>query len=135
MQTQTPTHPAGIVLRAFVAWYTLKLSRRIVGSGRDGLTVVARAVPFLFLLRTLITPWKQIRNTAQRKGFNVEAWAGAVSLNATARVIGMVLRTALICLGIFLAAIVIVCLAAAMLIWTALPFAIAILLVLIAIFV
>lgn len=121
MHTQTPTHPAGILLKAFVAWYTVEFSRRIVLAGRDSLTVVGRMIPVLFLLRTFVSPWKQIRDTTPRKGFNLEAVLEALTLNLTARTIGMIFRTLALFLGVCAAGAVVLVTVSALIAWAVLP--------------
>lgn len=121
MQTQTPVHPVGFLLKAFVAWYTLDFSKRIVSTGKDGLRFVAAVVPFLFLCKTFFSPWKQIRDEAPKKGFNLERVAEGFTLNTTARVIGMIFRTAAMIIGVVLALAVVAITIAALAVWVVLP--------------
>lgn len=121
MHTQTPVHPVGFLLKAFVAWYTLDLSRNIVKAGRGGLAVVAAMVPFVFLGKTLLSPWKQIRDTAPKRGLNIERFAEALTLNVTARVIGMIVRIIAMLAGAVLAVAVVAATLSVLAVWVVLP--------------
>ena len=121
MHTQTPVHPVGFLLKAFVAWYTLDLSKKIARTGLSGLTVVSAMVPFVFLCKTYVSPWKQIRDTTPKRGFNLERIAEAFTLSVTARVIGMLFRTVAMVTGVVLAVVVIALTVVAFGVWVVLP--------------
>lgn len=121
MAEHTPIHPIAYLLRSFAVWYARDFSRRIVRTGRDALRVVATVVPFTFLLKTLASPWKQIRDETPTRGIALEKRAEALTLALTARGIGLLLRTAVLVLGVVLAAAALALTAAALLAWVALP--------------
>ncbi len=109
------------VLQIFAAWYISDGLIHILHSGRNCLNVIWRMVPVLFILRTFVTPWKQIRDHKNYRGFNLELWMQRVCLNLVSRMVGMVFRTVLLIVGILLFACTIVMIALALVVWIALP--------------
>lgn len=78
--------------------------QRIVSNFFEGLYNIFIFLPFFFsvptLLRTLFSPWKNIVNREKSVGFSLEQWASNVAFDMISRMIGAIMRSALI--GTFL---------------------------------
>jgi hypothetical protein len=98
----------------FLRWYFLEAPVRMTKTYGAYVRALGEIFSFLFLVKTLLSPWKSIRDEYPHKGFNIGVIAQAFTLNMTSRAIGLVFRlTALVvgltmevlCLATFLATI------------------------------
>lgn len=97
-------HPillSGVTLPEFVQWYFFVQPKKIVQSYFAYFRAFLEIFSFVFLLRTLFAPWKQISEALPSKGFNIGLIAQAFTLNMVSRTIGLLFRTCTICIGIF----------------------------------
>ncbi len=76
-----------------------------------------------FLLKTIFSPWRRYKFSL-RKGFDVGKIVEVITFNIFSRVIGMVMRTGAILIGIITATFVIVLGVFIILMWVILPMAI-----------
>lgn len=106
MRTDTPLLTDGrstsSVLRAFVRWYAGRRPREIVASYLEYAGAFGEAFAILFMLKTLVAPWKSITDEYPSKGFNLEAIVATFFLNLTSRAIGFVIRVSAIVMGLLI---------------------------------
>ena len=99
MQTNT-LRISGSLLTSFVRWYALDMPRRIVRCYCAYASAFIQATGFLFLLRTLFSPWKNIVDRYPARGLNINMILQTFTLNCTARVIGCIIRLFALAMGI-----------------------------------
>lgn len=92
--------------REFLRWYWIEKPKAVLRAYTTYAGVAANVFSIVFLLRTLLQPWKNIRDEYP-KGFNLQILAENFALNVTSRAIGFLFRLASI-----ITAIVIQCLLA-----------------------
>ncbi len=115
-------HPAAYLLKSFVLWYVYRLSQRIVHFGLDLLIAVTLIVPFGFLLKSFLSPWKQIHDTTPTKpGLQLGAMLETITLGLTARLIGAFIRTLTILFGVVLLLVALTVIAFLFVVWLLLP--------------
>ena len=88
-------HPlvfTGITVPEFLLWYFWEQPRDIMRSYIAYCRAFFEIFSFVFLLRTLFAPWKQIRSAYPHRGFNLGAISQALTLNILSRTIGFFLR-------------------------------------------
>ncbi len=84
----------------FLQWYLLVRPKEIVGLYIDYAYAFAEVFAIFFLLKTLFSPWKSIKDEYPTKGFNFTLILETWSMNVTTRVIGAIVRLAVIVFGI-----------------------------------
>lgn len=95
-------HPlllAGVTIPEFLRWYFFVEPTRIMRTYVAYLRALCDIFSFLFLLRTLLSPWKQIRDSYPIKGLNFTAISEAFVLNCLSRGIGLLFRLVTIVIG------------------------------------
>ncbi len=110
MITQNPMGPVdlirhpliftGITLPDFVRWYFWEQPRKILLTYLAYLRAFLEIFSFLFLLRTLFAPWRQISDVYTSNGFNIGRFMETLTLNMVSRVIGFLFRSITIAIGI-----------------------------------
>jgi len=75
----------------------------------------------IYLIKTFVAPWKSIQDAYPSKGLNVSAILETWTLNMTARVIGMVVRTCAMIAGLLLQLILIFCFTVYVILWVIFP--------------
>ncbi len=115
-----PVTPVTLLL-AFARWYILEMPIRIVRYALDELRALFDVFSFVFLLRTLVSPWKNITDAYPAKGFNINRILETFTLNVTARAIGFVIRLATILIGSVLELLCVIAFIAWLLLWVAFP--------------
>ena len=95
--SQTPA-----LLRLLLPWYFLERPRDIARTYLSYAAVFSEVFSFLFLLRTLFSPWKNIRDSYPNRGFNLTLILQAWTFNIVTRAIGAVIRLGAIIIGIAL---------------------------------
>ena len=111
-----------VLLREFVPWYYRERPRQIVKTYHAYARAFLQIFSIFFLLRTLFSPWKAITDVYPARGFNLEAILSVFALNATARLIGAVIRLTTIIFGIFLQMLMLVGVVLWLLVWLLFPF-------------
>ncbi|MBM3231004.1 hypothetical protein FJZ28_01620 [Candidatus Peregrinibacteria bacterium] len=117
-------HPflfAGITVPEFLHWYFFERPSRIVRSYLAYLRALSDIFAFAFLIRTLLSPWKQITAVYPVKGMNLTAIGESLTLNCLSRTIGMLFRLSAICMGMAVIAILTVFYGAYTLAWLVFP--------------
>ena len=113
----------GLFLGSFLPWYFFEEPRRIVQTYFAYAKAFMEVISIKFLLLTLISPWKSIKDEYSTKGFNLTAFLQSVTLNITSRVIGFLFRIVALSIGIVIQLILIVIFSAYLALWFAYPFA------------
>ncbi len=117
-------HPlllTGVTLPEFVHWYFFVEPRKIIHSYFDYFRAFVEIFSFLFLIRTLIAPWKQITDAYPSKGLNLGAIAQTFTLNAVSRVIGFIFRSFTVCIGLIFLLILTFLFATYLVVWLMFP--------------
>lgn len=88
-------HPflfAGITAPEFLRWYFFAAPVKIMKRYVEYLRAFMEIFSFIFLLRTLFAPWRQIRSDDNTPGFNLERFMQDISLGLVSRSIGFIAR-------------------------------------------
>lgn len=105
----------------YLAWHYAEAPRLLLGIWGNFLWYVGHVFSVDSLLRSLFTPWRRI--VAERtKRWDLEDYASAVLANFMSRIIGAVMRVALVLMGRFLQLILLLGGAALYVSWFVLPF-------------
>ena len=78
--------------KLFLRWYFRDRPRELVHAYRAYAAAFAEVFAFVFLFKTLLSPWKNITDRYPSKGFNLGAILETLTLNITTRAIGSVVR-------------------------------------------
>ncbi len=83
-----------------VGWYFGGHLKRVFRTYKEYATAFRESFAMLFLLKTLLSPWKSIKDSYPQKGFNFQAFAETFFLNFTTRGIGAFIRLSAIIAGL-----------------------------------
>lgn len=100
---QVLRHPfvfTGITLPEFVRWYFMEQPNKILSTYFAYLRAFVEIFSFVFLLRTMFSPWKQIADVYPQKGFNLSAMSQSFTLNMVSRTIGFLIRFFTLVMGL-----------------------------------
>lgn len=122
VSTGTTTRSQPLLLQ-FLSWYILHRPSAILRTWGRYASAFGESFSFIFLLKTFLAPYKNIKDEYPRRGFNLENILQTLTLNITARVIGMIFRTVAIVIGIAVQALLAACFIAYFLLWIFFPFA------------
>jgi hypothetical protein len=112
-------------LRLFLGWYFVREPKRIVVGYARYAWALLDIIPFWFLIKTLLSPWKNILDRTVTRGFSLQRLLERMSLSFLARGSGCVIRIVTIIIGIALHIILLVLTAAYLFLWLfALPLSI-----------
>ena len=89
-------------LAMFGKWYFLEKPTGIIKSYSEYFSALFEIVPFGYLMRTLLSPWKNIIDRTPRRGINISLIFEAFCLSLLARGVGMTIRIITIFIGILL---------------------------------
>ena len=95
-------HPlilTGITVPDFLRWYFWKRPCFIAKTYVAYLRAMVEIFSFVFLLRTLFSPWKQITSSPAKSILHFSEWGQALTLNIVSRTIGFLFRTIMLCIG------------------------------------
>jgi hypothetical protein len=112
--------PAGLASH-FLRWYWMERPAEIVRLYLRYASAFGSMFSILFLLKTFAAPWKSIKDSYPKNKFSVEAILETLTLNVTARVIGMIVRTGAMCTGLIIQILLFVGFAAYALAWVLFP--------------
>ncbi len=87
-------------LLLILKWYALTEPRAIVIGYVRYARALQEIIPFVFLVMTLFSPWKNIREKKKGHGFNLNDFIGRLTLNVFSRVVGAVVRIFTIIFGV-----------------------------------
>ena len=96
-------HPlifTGITLPEFVRWYFWEQPSRILRVYFAYLRAFVEIFSFIFLVRTLISPWRQITDPYPARGFNLSQFSQTLTLNIVSRTIGLIFRSVTLFFGL-----------------------------------
>ena len=105
----------------FLSWYFWEEPKRIVKNYASYARAFEEIFSFVFLIRTLLKPWKNITDAYPQKGFNIGAIAQAFTLNMTARMIGFLFRFVTLLFGIAIQVTLLAGFLAYLLLWLFFP--------------
>ena len=80
------------------------------------------------LLGNFFTPWKRLADTYPKK-FSLKIYSTTFLINSIMRIVGMILRSIIIIIGLACCAVYIILLPFSLIVWLALPFIIAFLII------
>lgn len=95
-----PVLLADLFLRSFLPWYYMDKPQAIVRNYVRYFVVLAEIFSIPFLVRTLLSPWKNILAEYPAEGIQIVPILEAFSLNTVTRLIGATIRLATIIIGI-----------------------------------
>lgn len=90
------------ILPQFVRWYFFEKPTTIICSYGLYAHAFSEAFSFWYMIKTFFAPWKSIKDEYPSKGLNLEMIMQTLTLNVTARVIGMIFRSVAILTGIII---------------------------------
>lgn len=117
-------HPlifTGITLPEFIRWYFWEQPSRILRVYLAYLRAFIEIFSFIFLVRTLISPWRQITDPYQKRGFNLGQFSQTLTLNIVSRTIGLIFRSITLFFGFGAVVLLTVCCAAFYMAWLLFP--------------
>lgn len=110
-----------MMFRLFLPWYFLERPREIVRMYVSYAAVFGEIFSFLFLLKTLFAPWKNIKDSYPNRGFDLNLILQAWMFNGIVRSIGAIIRLGAIITGLAVQAGLLVGFAAYLLLWVFFP--------------
>jgi len=117
-------HPlifTGITIPEFIRWYYWVQPSKILKKFFDYLRAFIEIFSFVFLIRTLFSPWRQIKDRYPKNGLNISAIAEAFTLNMISRTIGFLFRIITVFMGIVLVLVLLVAFATFYMLWLVFP--------------
>lgn len=105
----------------FIHWYLVRRPAEIFRAYTEYAQAFGALFSFIFLLKTLLAPWKSIRDEYPTKGFNLQEILQTFTLNVTARVIGLIFRVCAMIAGLLLQVALLAGFLAYELLWLAFP--------------
>ncbi len=106
-------------------WYFRDHPVRIITNYFEYAAAFREAFSILFLLKTLFSPWKSIKDLYPRKGFNLQLTLETFFLNLTTRGIGALIRLTTIVTGLAIQLVLIAGFALYLAWWIVFPFILA----------
>mgnify|MGYP006865011742 CR=1 FL=1 len=117
-------HPlifTGTTLPEFIRWYFWEQPSRILRLYFAYLRAFVEIFSFIFLVRTLISPWRHITDAYPKRGFNLNLFAQALTLNIVSRTIGFIFRSVTLFFGLTAVTVLTVCFAFFYMAWLSFP--------------
>lgn len=108
-------------LKAVIRWYFLEEPTSIVYGYARYARALMEVFPIPFLLLTLVSPWKNIRDRKKGHGFNLSEWFERLVLNMISRGMGAIIRLIAILFAIVLQCVLLICSIAYLLAWITFP--------------
>jgi hypothetical protein len=100
MLIQTAEYNAKL-LSIFVKWYIIEIPLKIVDQLYKYIIALTKIYSFVFLLKTLFSPWKNQVYSYPQKGFDVSLIFQTWTYNMIARIVGAIIRLATMFIGVF----------------------------------
>jgi hypothetical protein len=101
MLIQTAEYNAKL-LSIFIKWYTIEIPLKIVDQLYKYIIALTKIYSFVFLLKTLFSPWKNQVYAYPQKGFDLSLIFQVWTYNMIARIVGAIIRLATIFIGVFI---------------------------------
>ncbi len=105
----------------FIRWYYLEAPVSVVRGYLAYAAAIAEIVPFAFLLRTLLLPWKNIADRTRMRGIDLGRIMEKLSLGLLACGVGFVVRLLTILMGLFLQILLLSLVTIYVAVWLAFP--------------
>jgi hypothetical protein len=105
----------------FIRWYFLRIPLGIIQGYAQYAGALLDIIPFGYLLRTLLSPWKNIVERTPRHGLNISLIFEAICLGLLARGVGCVVRILTIALGLMLHVLLLALTVAYLVVWILFP--------------
>lgn len=86
----------------FLRWYLFQRPGEIARAYAQYARAFGSMFSIIFLLKTLFSPWKSIRDAYPSKGFDLSAIMQTFTLNVTTRSIGCIIRLSALIFGVCL---------------------------------
>jgi hypothetical protein len=109
------------LIAGFLRWYFVERPHAIVALYGKYAKALSESFALLFMLKTLISPWKRITDEYPSKGWNFEEIAATFFLNLTSRAIGFLIRIVTIITGIAIQIILVIGFAVYLILWIFYP--------------
>ncbi|MBI3619403.1 hypothetical protein HY213_05220 [Candidatus Peregrinibacteria bacterium] len=122
METPATISWPGLIIDVFIPWYAVEMPKTIIKHYVAYARTIASIFSFLFLLKTLFAPWKNIHDEYPENLFNFYRVADALALNCITRIIGFLFRSVTILLGLLLEIITFAFFAGFLMLWIVFPF-------------
>jgi len=110
-----------MLLAEFLPWYFLHVPKVIIRTYVGYVRAFAKIFSILFLLRTLISPWKSIADRYPENMLQLLQVFKVWTLNCTARGVGLVIRTATILVALIIQVLLLAVFVTVLCIWVAFP--------------
>ena len=110
-----------MTVTSFLPWYLGLAPKQICKRCGEYASALAEIFAFVFLLKTLLSPWKAIRGEFPKRGFNISLMSQAIILDITSRVIGMLIRLGLMFIGLCMEIVLFAGTAVLLIIWYGFP--------------
>jgi len=109
------------VIPSYLAWHYSEALKDITRIWTNFLWFIANFFSLTLLLRTFFSPWQRLTEGRAREGFHAEDIAEAIMTNTIMRLVGMLMRSIAIILGITMLLIVFCAGIAFYAVWLLLP--------------
>ncbi len=109
------------ILGLFFSWYYKDAPKSILGIWRNFILFISNYFSIILLLKTLFAPWRRIAESYGR-GFDFGRFISALTLNLFSRIIGFIIRSVVVAIGIAAEILVSILGAAIFIFWFFLPF-------------
>ena len=110
-----------MLLAEFLPWYFLHIPRVIIRLYVGYARAFASIFSILFLLRTLVSPWKSIADRYPDNMLQLVEVFKVFTLNCTARGVGLVIRTATILVGLIIQVLLLAAFVLVFCVWVGFP--------------
>lgn len=107
--------------RSVFTWYFIEEPIGIVRGYARYAKALLEIIPFGFLLLTLLSPWKNLHDRTQERGFNLNRAIESLAYNLLSRGVGCTVRLLTIGIGILLHAILFICSVFYLILWMGFP--------------
>jgi len=109
------------LLPSFLYWYFAERPYEIVSKYLNFANAFSESFSLMFMLKTLLSPWKSITDEYPTKGFNLEKILETLFLNLTSRAIGLIFRLFAMITGILIQIFLLVGFMSYLLLWISFP--------------
>lgn len=88
------------LIHIFIKWYFVEMPIKILNQLYQYIVVLTKIYSFIFLLKTLFTPWKNQLYAYPNKGFDIKRILEIWTNNIISRVVGAFVRLATVFIGV-----------------------------------
>ena len=109
------------LISIFIKWYFVEMSIKILNQIYKYIIVLTKIYSFVFLLKTLFSPWKNQIYAYPQKGFDLKLIFQTWIYNMIARLVGSIVRITTILMGMFILVLISILGIAILLTWLTYP--------------